>query len=133
PARRLLTGHDRAGMRPVRNSEPMQRDRSPLDSTPRPELAAHIKQNFIRLDVVVHPRDLYRFGMRIEQPRRERADDITTDLECLMNRRRLVHGAGDRLEILGVKSEWVNVSIPANDIERMMRHRHDGPAWAVLH
>src|SRR5579864_3534431 len=50
-----------------------------------------------------------------------------------MDRRRLMDRAGNRLEILGVESEWINVSIPADDIERMMRHRHASPAWTVLH
>src|SRR5438067_12384034 len=71
--------------------------------------------------------------MRIQESRRERTDNVTADLECLMDRRRLMHGAGNRLEILRVKSEWINVAIPADDVERVMRHRHAGPARTVLY
>src|SRR5438552_7364164 len=71
--------------------------------------------------------------MRIQESRRERADNVTADLESLMDRRRLMHGAGNRLEILRVKSEWINVAIPADDVERVMRHRHAGPARTILY
>src|SRR5260370_39931562 len=71
--------------------------------------------------------------MRIQESRRERADNVTADLKCLMDRRRLMHGAGNRLEILRVKREWINVAIPADDVERMMRHCHAGPAPTVLY
>src|SRR6266480_1088022 len=49
-----------------------------------------------------------------------------------MDWRRLMNRASDRFEILGVERERIHVSIPADDIEGMMRHRHAGPAWAVL-
>src|SRR5881392_4062228 len=71
--------------------------------------------------------------MGIEKTRRESADDVTTNLKGLMDWGRLMNGAGDRLEILGVKGERINVSVPTDDIERMMRHRHAGPTWAVFH
>src|SRR5438876_2209097 len=71
--------------------------------------------------------------MRIQESRRERTDNVTANLEGLMNRRRLMHGASNRLEILRVKSEWINVAIPADDVERVMRHRHAGPARTVLY
>src|SRR5438477_10541707 len=71
--------------------------------------------------------------MGIEQAWREGADNIATNLKRLMDWRRLVHGPGDRLEILRVERERINVTVPAHDIERMMRHRHAGPAWTVFH
>src|SRR5439155_21168548 len=71
--------------------------------------------------------------MRIEQTRRERAHNIATNLKRLMDRRRLVNRAGDRLEILRIKREWIDVTIPADYIEWMMRHRHLGPARTILH
>src|SRR5438552_19040138 len=70
--------------------------------------------------------------MGIEKTRRESADDVATNLKGLMDWGRLMNGAGDRLEILGVKRERINITVPTDDIERMMRHRHAGPAWAVL-
>src|ERR1700737_5467613 len=71
--------------------------------------------------------------MSIEQTRREGADNIAANLKRLMNWRRLVHRPGDWLEILRVERERINVAVPADDIERMMRHRHAGPARTVFH
>src|SRR5260370_13342641 len=62
--------------------------------------------------------------MSIEEARCESANDVTTNFKCLMDRWRLVHGPGDRLEILGVEREWIEITIPADCIERMMRQRH---------
>ena len=42
-------------------------------------------------------------------------------------------GAGNWLEVLGVERERVNVAIPPNNIERMMRHRYARPARSILH
>src|SRR5213595_2312819 len=70
--------------------------------------------------------------MGIEKTRRESTDDVTTNLKGLMDRGRLMNRAGDRLEILGVKGERINITVPTDDIERMMRHRHACPARAVL-
>src|SRR5437870_12203463 len=58
--------------------------------------------------------------MCIEQSRCERADDVTANLKRLMDRRRLMHRASDRLEILRVKSEGIKITIPADGIEGMM-------------
>src|SRR6266516_6033446 len=71
--------------------------------------------------------------MRIEKTRSKRADDVTANLESLMNRRRLVHRTGDRLEILRIESERIQITIPANCIEGMMRQRHAREAWTVFH
>ena len=71
--------------------------------------------------------------MCIQKSRREGADNITANLEGLMDGRRLMDRSGDRLEVLGVKGEWIDVAVPTDDIERMMRHRHARPARAVLY
>src|SRR2546421_4354758 len=123
-SRSVLACHDRTRMRPVRNTARMQRDRSRFNSPTRPEIAAHVKQNFVGLDVIVHPRDPDRLWMRIEHAWSKCADDITANLECLMDWRRLVDRAGNLLEVLGIKCERIKVSVPADDIEGMMRHRH---------
>ena len=70
--------------------------------------------------------------MRIEKARRECANNVTADFKCLMDRRRLMHRAGDRLEILRVKCERIQITVPAHRIERMMRQRHAGEARAVF-
>ena len=123
-ARCILARHDCPRMRAVRNAARMQCDRTAFDPAARTEISAHIKQNFVRLDVVVHPRNFDRFRMRIEKARRKGADDVATNLKRLMDRRRLMHRAGDRLEILRVERERIKIAIPADGIERMMRQRH---------
>src|SRR5215831_12937727 len=123
-SRGVLARHDRSGMRPVRNPARMQCDGSRFNPATRPEIAAHVKQNFVRLNVIVHPRNPDSLWMRIEHAWCKCANDITANLECLMYRRWLVNGAGYRLEVLRVKREWINVPIPADDIEWVMRHRH---------
>src|SRR5437667_6984005 len=109
-SRSVLARHDRPGMRPVRNPARMQRNRSWFNPATRPEIAAHVKQNFVRLNVVVHPRNSYGFGMRIEHPWSESADNVTADFKCLMDRRGLVDRASDRLEVLRIKRERINVA-----------------------
>src|SRR5437588_13076350 len=71
--------------------------------------------------------------MGIEKARRERADNVSPNLKRLMDWRRLMNRAGDRFEILGVKRERINVSIPADNIERMMRHGHTRPTGSIFH
>src|SRR5262245_18072768 len=132
-SRCILARHDRPGMRTVRNAAWMTCNRGRLNPAPRPEIATHVKQYFVRFDVVVHPRDPDSLWMRIEHTWCKCADDITANLECLMDRRRLVDRAGDWLEVLRIKRERINVAVPADYIERMMSHRHLTPARAVLH
>ena len=131
-AKRILARHDRARVRPVRNSARMQCDRTALDAAPRTEISADVKQNLIRFDVIMHPRNLDRFRMRIEEARRERADDVTANFKGLMDRRRLMHRAGNRFEILRVESERIEIAIPADRIERMLRQRHARETRAVF-
>src|SRR4030095_3857952 len=132
-SRGVLARHDRTGMRPVRNSPRMQRDGSRFNPTTRPEIAAHVKQNFICLNVIVHPRNPNSLWMRIEHAWCKCAHNTTANLERLMDRRLLVDRAGDRLEVLRIKGEWINVTIPADHIEWMMRHSHLCQSRAVLH
>src|SRR5439155_6786240 len=129
----IFAGYDRTGVRTVWNAARMQRNRSWFNPAPRSEISAYVKQNFVRFHIVVHPRNLHGFRMRIEHPWSESADNVTANFKCLMDRRGLVDGAGNRLEVLRIKREWINVAIPANHIEWMMRHRHLSPARTVLH
>src|SRR5215468_2622435 len=98
-SRGVLARHDRTGMRPVR----MQRDGSRFNPATRPEIAAHVKQNFVRLNIIVHPRNSDSLWMRIEHAWRKCADDVTANFERLMDWRRLVDRAGNRLEVLRIK------------------------------
>src|ERR1700737_1570885 len=71
--------------------------------------------------------------MGIKETRREGADNIAANLKRLMNWRRLVDRPGDWFEVLRVERERINAAVPADDIERMMRHGHAGPARSVFH
>ena len=44
-----------------------------------------------------------------------------------------MHRAGDRFEVLGIERERIQITIPAQHIERMMRQRHASEARAVFH
>src|SRR5207248_4473119 len=109
------------------------RDLARLDSATRPKITAHVKQNFVGFDVIVDPRNFDGLGVRIEQARRESTDDVTADFKCLMNGRRLMHRSGNWLEVLSVKGEGVDVAVPTNDVERMMRHGHARPTGSIFH
>src|SRR3954470_746807 len=80
----------------------------------------------------MNPRDLHRLRVSVEQARSKRADNITANLEGLMDGRGLMHRPCNRLEILSIKGEGVDVTIPSDDIERMMRIRDTGPTRTIL-
>src|SRR5215472_15837463 len=71
--------------------------------------------------------------MRIEHARRKRANDITADLERLVDWRRLMHCAGDWFKILRVKRERIEISVPTDRIERMLRQRDPRKSRSVFH
>ena len=58
--------------------------------------------------------------LRIEEARRKCANDVAADLKGLMDRRRLMHCASDRFEILRVERERIQITVPTDGIERMM-------------
>src|SRR5438552_18369062 len=115
-ARRVLACHDCARVRAVRDPARMQRNRAAFDPAARTKISAYIKQYLVGFDVVVHPWNFYGLGVRIEHARRERADQVATDLECLMDRRRLMYRARDRLEVLGVEGERIEKAVPSHRI-----------------
>src|SRR5437763_2818668 len=120
-------------MRAVWDAAGMKCDRTALDAAPRPKIPTDVKQNFVSFDVVVHPRNLHCFRMRIQHAGRECADNVTTHFKGLMDRRRLMDRAGNRFEILGVKSKRIEIPIPAERVERMMRMDHARKPRTVLH
>src|SRR5438034_6638408 len=81
----------------------------------------------------MYPWNFHSLGMGIEQARRKCANNIPANLKGLMDRWRLMHSSGDRLEILSVERERIKITIPADRIERMMRERHAREPRAVLH
>src|SRR4030095_12100856 len=129
----MFARHDRSRVRAMRDTARMQCDRTAFDSAARPKISANIKQDLIRLHIVVHPRNFYGFGMRIEQSRSERANDVTANFKRLMDRRRLMDRPGDRLEILGVESERVEITIPPDHIEWIVRPGHPRKSRDIPH
>src|SRR5262249_15646178 len=105
----VLARHDGRRMRTVWDPARMLRNRTSLDATWGTEVTADIEQDFIRFHIVVHPRDLDCLRMGIEKARGKGADDIAANLKGLMNRRRLMHGAGNRLKVLRVKGKGIDI------------------------
>lgn len=70
--------------------------------------------------------------MVVEVPRGERANDEARRLERLVDRRRLVDQAGDRLEVVGVEGVGIDQAVPADHIERVVGHCVAGHPLAVL-
>src|SRR3989304_5401773 len=56
----------------------------------------------------------------VKETRHERTNDKVMCLKGLMDRRRLMHTPCNRLEVLDVENPWVEITIPANDIEGMV-------------
>src|SRR6267378_2292135 len=80
----------------------------------------------------MHPWDFYGFRVRVEHARCKRANNISTNLECLMDRWRLMNRACDRLEILRVERERIEIAVPADRVEWMMGQRHTGESRSIL-
>ena len=81
--------------------------------------AAHVIDHLVRLDVGMRVRHLDRFGVGVEHARGECAQDESSCFKRLVNRRRLVDGAGDRLEVVGVERERIEIAVPADRVERV--------------
>jgi hypothetical protein len=71
-------------------------------------------------------------GVVVEQARHERADHEVISLEGLVNGRRLVQAAGDRLEVVDTEGPWIEVAIPTDDIEGVVVEEMAGDAVAHL-
>src|SRR2546423_3520210 len=71
--------------------------------------------------------------MRVEHSRRKCADDVTANFKGLMDWRRLMQCSSDRLEILRVKCEWVEIAVPADRIEGMPCQRHSRKARSIFY
>src|SRR4051794_4123401 len=63
-------------------------------------------------------------------PRYEIAHDEIGALEYLVHGWWLVHPPGDRLEVGDVEGIWIEAAVPADHIERMLRHHVPGTDYA---
>jgi hypothetical protein len=113
---------DRAGLRAVRVPAGVQRDRALADARALAGLvvAVDVEHDLVGVDVgvVVGHRDRQR--VVVDLARHEVADHEVGALEDLVHRRRLVHPAGDRLEVGDVERVRVEAAVPADDVERVL-------------
>ena len=102
-----------------------RRDRALADARALAGLvvAVDVEHDLVGVDVrvVVGHRDRQR--VVVDLARHEVADDEVVALEDLVHRRRLVHPAGDRLEVGDVERVRVQAAVPADDVERVLRRR----------
>src|SRR6266576_4534934 len=117
----------------MRNSIRVVRDAAELDSLAAHELARRVVKHFVGVDVAVIVRRRNRFRMEIIGTWTERANHESITLEGLMNRRRLVNAPDDRLEIADVERPWIEISVPANDVQRMVIENDLVDAVVLLH
>ena len=79
--------------------------------------------------MVIRGRDALR--VIIEQARHEGAYHEIVPLESLVHRRGLVDPPGDRLEVVDAEDPGIQITIPANHVERVVVQ--DVPGEAVAH
>ena len=101
----LAAGDDRAGVRAVRDAARVQRERRLLDAAAAAELAADVVQHLVGLHVRVGVRHLDRVGMRVEQPRGERADHEPAGVSNVW----WIGGGWWTVPVIGSKSSALNV------------------------
>ena len=112
----------------------VQRDRPGLDpgSLARHEVAVHVEDDLVAVDVGVVVRRRDRFWVIVEQTGHERAHHHVRRFEGLMHRRGLVNSSRDRLEIVDGKRVRVQASVPADHIERVVLVHEPGGAGPGL-
>src|SRR5262245_4318786 len=110
----------RTGVWAVRNTTGMQCDHTTRYILTAHEIAIHIIQHFITVDVAVVVRRRYCLRMVIEQTRTERTHHIVITLKGLVYGRRLVYTAGNRLKIVNAESKRITITVPPYNIKRMV-------------
>ena len=109
------------------------RDRPVLDPLPAHELARRVEEHLVGIDVAVVVRRRDRLRMEVERPRAERADHESVALERLVHRRRLVHAADDRLEVVDVERPRIEHPVPPDDVARVVVEHELVEAVVLLH
>ena len=104
----------------MRDTMRMEGDGTRFDPSATPELSSNIVQDFIGFDVAVSIRDFDRLGVRIQHSRSKGTDYKTGRLKGLMDRRRLMDRAGDRLKVVRIEGKGIHHAIPTHDIKRMI-------------
>src|SRR5450759_4095953 len=107
----------------------MHRHRALADarSLARLVVTGDIEHDLVAVHIGVVVRDRDRERVVVDLARHEVADDEVVALEHLVDRGRLVHPTGDRLEVRDVEDIRIEASVPAHDIQRVVRVGVDGP------
>src|SRR5215218_5781175 len=108
------------GVGAMGNAVGMMGDAPELDALPTHELARRVVEHFVRVHVAVIVWSRHCLRVEVVRSGAEAADHEPIALECLVDRRRLVHPSYDRLEVVDVESPGIEVPVPAHHVERMM-------------
>jgi alkylation response protein AidB-like acyl-CoA dehydrogenase len=116
---------DRARAAAVAVPARVQADRAAADAAALARLvvAGDVEHHLVAVDVRVVVRHRHGERVVVDLARHEVADDEAAALEHLVHRRRLVHPAGDRLEVRDVEGVRVEAAVPADDVEGVLRAR----------
>src|SRR6476620_5887915 len=107
-------------MRAVWNTTRMQCDHSSGHIFAAHEIAVHIINHFITVNVAVIIWSRNTLRMIIKHTGNKTADNKIICLKSLMYRWRLMHTTGDRLKIMNRECKRVTTSVPPNYIKRVM-------------
>src|SRR5690625_697351 len=115
---------DGAGLGAVRVTARMQRDRPLTDPGALAGLVvtAAVEHHLVGVDVGVVVGDRDRQRVVVDLAGHEVAHHEVLPLEHLVHRGRLVHTAGDRLEVVDIEDVRVQTPVPADHVERVLRH-----------
>ena len=119
---RLLAdrGLGRPRVRAVWDPGGVERERGDVHAAAAHEVAGDVVDDLVAVDVRVVVRRGDRERVVVELAGHERAHDEVPGLEGLVDRRRLVDAARDRLEVRDVEPERPQVAVPADDVERVV-------------
>ena len=110
----------------------MQRQGTHFDTLSRTEISVDVEQDFVRLHVGMRVGNLDRIRMMIQMSRRESAHDESAAFKRLLIRRRQMNRSCQRFEIPGVERVGIKKTVPADDVERMLRHDNTREPATVL-
>lgn len=110
----------RAGVRAVRDAAGVQRDHAALHVFAAHEVAVHVIEHLIGVNVGVVVGCGNRERVVVVHARHEGADHKVVPVEGLVYRRRHVQATRDRLEIVDAEREGIHETVPAHHVERMI-------------
>ena len=121
-------GFDAARLGAVDEPGRVQADRTRADARPGSahEVAGRVEEDLVAVDVGVVVRHLDRLGSKSKSRGTNEHTTKPGPLEGLVDRRRLVDAADDRLEVVDGERPGVHAAVPADDVERVVWRGRDG-------